>query len=43
MNRYQGRTQQFIQSGIRLRVWAVIALAMGVYIALLVFLASVDI
>jgi hypothetical protein len=40
MNPYHGRTQQFIQFKIPIRVWAAIALAMGVFIALLIVLAS---
>jgi hypothetical protein len=43
MNPYHGRTQQFIQFKIPLKVWAAIAFAMGVFIALLIVLASIHI
>jgi hypothetical protein len=43
MNPYHGRTQQFVQFKIPLRVWVAIALAMGVFIALLIVLASIHI
>ena len=43
MNPYHGRTQHFIQFKIPIRVWAAIALAMGVFIALLIVLASIHI
>jgi hypothetical protein len=43
MNPYYGRTHQFIQFKIPLRLWAVIALAMGVFVALVIVFASIDI
>jgi hypothetical protein len=43
MNPYYGRTQQFFQFKIPLRLWAVIALAMGVFVALIIVFASIDI
>jgi hypothetical protein len=43
MSSYHGRTQHFIQFKIPLMGWAVIALAMGVFFALLIVLASIEI
>jgi hypothetical protein len=43
MNSYHRRTYQFIQLKIPFGVWAVVALAMGVFIALLIVLASIDV
>jgi hypothetical protein len=43
MNPYYGRTQQFFQFKIPLRLWAVIALAMGVFVALIIVFASIDV
>jgi hypothetical protein len=43
MNAYHGRTQQFIQLKIPFRIWALMALAMGIFFALLIVLASIDI
>jgi hypothetical protein len=41
MNSYHGRTQQVIQLRIPLKAWVVIALAVGVFIALLIVLAPI--
>jgi hypothetical protein len=41
MNPYRGQTQQFIQFRIPLRMWAVIALAAGIFTALLIVLVSI--
>jgi hypothetical protein len=41
MNPYRGQTQQFIQFKIPLKVWAAIALAAGIFTALLIVLASI--
>ena len=43
MNAYHGRTQQFIQLKIPIKVWLAFALAMGAFFALLIILLSVDI
>jgi hypothetical protein len=43
MNSYHERTQHLIQFKIPPKGWAVIALAMGVFFALLIIFASVDI
>jgi hypothetical protein len=42
MNSYHGRTYQFIQLKIPLSVWAALALAMGVFFALMIIFASID-
>jgi hypothetical protein len=42
MNPYRGQTQQFIQFRIPLKVWAVIALAAGIFTALLIVLGSIE-
>jgi hypothetical protein len=41
MNPYRGQTQQFIQFKIPLKAWAVIALAAGIFTALLIVLSSI--
>ena len=43
MNPYRGQTKQFIQFKIPLKVWAVIALAAGIFTALLIVLGSIEI
>jgi hypothetical protein len=43
MSHYRGQTQQFIQFKIPLKVWAVIALAAGIFTALLIVLGSIEI
>jgi hypothetical protein len=42
MNSYYGRTYQSIQLKIPLSVWAGIALAMGIFFALVIIFASID-
>jgi len=43
MTSYHGRTHQFIKLKIPFSVWAVLALAMGVFFALMIVLVSIDI
>ncbi len=43
MNPYRGQTQQFIQFRIPLKMWAAIALALGIFTALLIVLGSIEI
>jgi len=43
MNPYRGETQEFIQFRIPLTMWAAIALALGIFAALLIVLGSAEI
>ena len=43
MNPYRGQTHQLIQFRIPLKMWAAIALALGIFTALLIVLGSIEI
>jgi hypothetical protein len=43
MTSYSGRTHQFIKLNIPFSVWAVLALAIGVFFGLMIILGSFDI
>jgi hypothetical protein len=43
MNAYYGRTQHFIEFKIPPKGWAMLAFAMGVFFALMIIFASIDI